>query len=403
MEDGEADPEYWAWGSVHNIAGGIVPWHVAEQQGYDWDDPDDVGEYFTWLHEVPPTWSGGPFQVVAEESQLGDRVIWEPNPNWYGEPVSLDTVVIRYLTDDNGWSDALANGEMHGASPPDLNPDVLEQLQNQNDVSMHITDGPSWEHLDVNLEHSQLAELELRRAIFTAVDVEDIADANFGEVYPDVRVRRNYSFHQDHPFFEDVLEGTGFGSGDIEAARQILADAGYEGYEDGETLTKDGERIGPFRLSSTDTAPRNNAKLLVQDYLSQIGIQVTIESTDQLGSTLGSGDYDLMIFGWSGPSSLFATDAFQWGHSASSSNFGHYSDPDYDAAAQRAAVATSPEEAAAALNEAYRISAGEAYVLPFYDTPVYIFAIGDYVNLRDNGNNSVRALYNVGEWGVAVE
>ena len=45
----------------------------------------------------------------------------------------------------------------------------------------------------------------------------------------------------------------------------------------------------------------------------------------------------------------------------------------------------------------------DAYVLPLYDSPVYVFVHEDYVNVRDNANTSLRALYEHHMWGLAVQ
>jgi hypothetical protein len=49
------------------------------------------------------------------------------------------------------------------------------------------------------------------------------------------------------------------------------------------------------------------------------------------------------------------------------------------------------------------IVVSDAYVLPLYSTPVYVFVTDDYVNVRDNTNTSLRALYETTGWGVAAQ
>jgi peptide/nickel transport system substrate-binding protein len=401
LKEGQKDLEYFGdWGQG-SVSSGIYPAHIATEQGFDWQDPAELGEYFEWLNETVPTWSGGPYQIV--EGGLDTEIIKEPNEQWYGEPVQLDTVVHRFMTDAADYITAYNNGEIHGGSPPDMDRDVIEQLRGIDNVRVDVGAGPSWEHLDINLKNTQLAEVELRRAIFTAIDANNIATRNFGDVFPEFDLRRNYSFKSDHDYFQDVVEETGFGDGDLEEARAILATAGYEGYEEGAgPLTLDGEQIGPFRLRSTDTEPRTTSLALIQDDLSQIGIEANIELTDALGETLSTGDYDLMQFGWSGSPAFFTTNAHQYGHTESANNFGKYSNPDYDALAEQAQAAGSLEESAELTNQAYELMVPDAYILPLYDSPVYIFVHEDYVNVRDNLNLSLRGFYNMAEWGVST-
>jgi peptide/nickel transport system substrate-binding protein len=44
----------------------------------------------------------------------------------------------------------------------------------------------------------------------------------------------------------------------------------------------------------------------------------------------------------------------------------------------------------------------DAYVLPLYDGPVFVYVTDDYVNIRDNTNSSLRAVYSQVEWGVVA-
>jgi peptide/nickel transport system substrate-binding protein len=124
-----------------------------------------------------------------------------------------------------------------------------------------------------------------------------------------------------------VVSETGQGSGDADAALRILKEAGYE--FDGQTLTKNGEPVGPFRLRSTATTLRATTMELVQSYLAAIGIEVTIETTDDLGGMLGNADYDIAQFGWSGSPFFTSLPAQQW-HSDSGSNFGKYANEEVD-------------------------------------------------------------------------
>jgi peptide/nickel transport system substrate-binding protein len=402
-KDGIADPEWFAFGSADNIIGGFAPAHVAEQNGFDPDTPEGLGEYFAFLHENPPEFSGGPYLI--EEFDLENQVVKVPNPNWYGEvEPTLERVVIRFLTDAGTWVPALNNGELNGASPAGWEEDVIRQVQEIDNVRVQISSGPSWEHLDFNMDNEWLGgDVELRRAIFTVIDQSDLANRIYGSLYPDYTVRRNHVFRSDSEYFVDQLEGTGQGSGDVEAARAILEAAGYQGMDDGAgALTRDGEQVGPFRLRATTAAARVTAQQLIQGYLAEIGIEANIEPTDDLGGTLVSQDYDIIQYGWSS-SPLFTGAMRQFWDSESGSNFGNYRNPEVDELADLEQRAATQEESAAIQNQAMEIVVQDAYVLPLFDSPVYVFVTDNYVNVRDDTNSSLRALYEHHEWGVAAQ
>lgn len=400
LKPGERNPEWFSFGNTDDITGGLPPAHLGEQHGWDIYDPQDLGEYFTWLHETRPTYSGGPYQIV--DGDLENQVIKEPNENWYGEAQpTLDTHIVRFLTDQGAWVPAIGNDEAHGGNPIQLNQDIIEQLTNMPNVMVSIGPGPSWEHLDFNMDVPQLGDVDLRRAIFTAVNVADIAERNFAQIYPEYTLRTNHVFPDTSPHHVDLLDGTGLGSGDVDAARAILEDAGYEWDASG-MLQQDGETVGPFRLRATADPARVTSMELIQAQLGELGIDIVIETTDDLGTMLVEQDYDIAQFGWSG-SPLFATTASQQWSSESSSNFGKYSNAGVDELGQQALNASSPEEAAELSNQAAALVIEDAYVLPMYDSPVYIFVTDDYINIRDNKATSLRGLYENHTWGLVAE
>jgi peptide/nickel transport system substrate-binding protein len=396
LNEGESNPEWFALYSAHSIGGGIMPAHIAEEQGFDIEDPAQLGEYFQYLNETMPEFSGGPY--IITEGDLQNQVIKERNPNYYGEEAPLDTLITRFVTDQDAFASAISNNEVQGGSPASFNSDVITSLEQVQGVNLSIGPGPSWSHMDVNLGNEQLADVSLRQAIFTAIDLEDIGERTYGDSFPDYTLRKNHIFGEDSEFFEDLTGPLGQGSGDIDEATSILEDAGYEV---GETLTLDGEEIGPLRLRGGDTEPSNIAMQLIQSYLAELGIGVEIQTTDDLGTTLMEADYDLMIFGWSG-SPFFTTSPDQFWNSESGSNFGGYSNPEVDELVVQVLQQPTLEEAAELANEAARLVAEDAYVLPMLESPVYLFVQDSYANVRDNSSTSLRGLYNNEQWGLVA-
>jgi peptide/nickel transport system substrate-binding protein len=401
--EGVNDPEWFAFMSAHGIIGGVAPAHVATNNGWDTNTPEDLGEYFEFLNDNPPEFSGGPY--IIEEFDIDNQVIKVPNPSWYGEiQPTLERIVVRFLDDESTWVPALQNGELNGASPAGWAPDVIRQVQDMENVRVNIQSGPSWEHIDLNMDNQWIgADPELRRAIFTVIDQQDLATRVYGDLYPEIEPRGNHVHGSESQYYVDHLEGTGQGSGDVEAARQLLTAAGYEGVDGGAgALTKDGEQVGPFRLRSTTAPARVTAQQLIQGYLAEIGIQANIEPTDDLGGTLVGQDYDIMEFGWSGSPLFFGTGQQFW-DSTSGSNFGKYSNPEVDELIQQEQLAQSLDDSAELHDQMMEIVVNDAYVLPLYSTPVYVFVTDNYVNVRDNTNTSLRALYETHGWGVAAQ
>jgi peptide/nickel transport system substrate-binding protein len=395
---GQRNPEYQA-GAEFNV----WPAHIAEAQGFDIDTPEGCGEAAAYFASTRPAWSGGPWMIV--DGDLENQIIKEPNPNWYGDPVNLDQIIMVFNTEESTWAQGTANNEIHGGAPSATFPaDVIRQLQDTEGVNVGIAAGGGFEHLDMNLDNEQLQDLALRQAIFTAIDRQAIGDRTYGDLFPEITTSDNYFFRSfdTRGYFQDLVSPQGYGAGNVDEARAILEAGGYQGFEDGGQLTLDGENIGPFRLRATGTEVRQQSLELIATYLRQIGIQVEIEPIEDLGAVLAEGDYDIIQFGWSG-AATFAAFPNQMLHSESSSNFGGYSNPEVDELVTQANNAASLDEAAQFANQANEIALADAYVMPLMEVPGFIWVTDDYVNIRDNPLSGFRATYHdYAGWGRAA-
>ncbi len=245
-----------------------------------------------------------------------------------------------------------------------------------------------------------LQDLALREAIFTAIDTADARTRIFGAVEP--ALRTNHFFPSSSPHHEDLLEDTGFGSGDAEAARELLIDAGYTGAEPGERLTKDGAEVPALRFAfGAENQSRATFVELVQSYLAELGIEITPQAVPGagFGQTLGGGDFDLAVWSLSsGP--LFTNAPSQFFHSESPVNFNGLSDPAIDEAALGVLSHADVDDAADAANAVDERIMAQAFNLPLWDTPAFAFASDRLVDVRDNTSSYVRAMYAMQAWGI---
>jgi peptide/nickel transport system substrate-binding protein len=397
LKEDLANAEWESLFDSHNVSGGFLPAHLAEENGWDVDDPDQLGEFYAWLHAERPEWSGGPYQIV--EGDLENEVVKEPNPEWFGDEPGLDRITFMFNTEEGTFVNAFNNGEIDGGNPSSYNEDVFTQIRDLPNAETAIGEGAAWEHVDLNLNNEWLEDVELRRAVFTAIDREEIASRNYEAGYPEYELKNNHVFGNLSPYFVDHYEDETQGGGDIDAATEILEDAGYE--LDGDTLTLDGEEVGPFRLRSTDSVVRNTSLQLIQAQLAEIGITANIEVTDDLGGMLSAKEYDIVQYGWQG-TPYFVTAPSQYWQSESGSNFGGYADDEVDELVADAANAPDLDTAAEHANAAMELLVPQAYVLPIMHEPAYFFVNSDRLTgIEDNLQSSYRATYNIGEWTLA--
>jgi peptide/nickel transport system substrate-binding protein len=388
---------YTDWQGLWGSGGPIYPAHIAAEQG-DLSTPEGLVAAFDYFSATLPTYSGGPFVIDDWQDNVALTVV--PNEAWYGDPQPvLDRVVYRVITDATQAPIALQNNEVQIIYPqPQV--DLVEQVANIPNVSQWQSLGLTWEHFDVNLNNPILADQALRTAMFTAVNRQDLIDKTVGQFNDEVEPLNSHNFVPGQEGYEDVVSETGQGSGDVEAARQILTDAGYTGAEEGQQLTTpDGEAVPPLRVRYTtgNTLRQSQSELFAQ-YVAPLGITVNIEPTDALGTTLSTGDYDIIVFAWVASPFPFGGAIQNW-TTGSGSNFGGYSNPEVDRLITEAATSTDRASATDSLNEANRIMATEAYVLPLYQKPTFIAIQDTVANVRDNATLDGPP-YNIAEWGL---
>jgi peptide/nickel transport system substrate-binding protein len=390
---------YTDWKGLWGSGNPMYPAHIAAQSG-DLNTPEGLAAGFTALGATVPTYSGGPYQIENWEANVALTTV--PNPEWYGEtqPV-LDQLIYRVITDATQEPIALQNNEVQVIYPqPQV--DLVAQVENIPGVSQYQGLGLTWEHFDLNLANPFLADEALRDAMFTAVNVQDLVDKTVGQFNDEVAPLKNHNFVTGVEGYEDVLP-EGQGSGDVEAAKKILTDAGYTGVGEGQQLTTpDGQAVPAFRIRTTvGNAIRTAQNELFASYVAPLGVKVELVPTDDLGGTLSSGDYDIMTFAWVASPFPFSGAVQNW-TTGSGSNFGQYSNPEVDRLISEAASMTDIEAARAKLNESNRIMAEDSYVLPLYQKPTFIAVQDNVANVRNNSSLD-GPTYNTHEWGLRAE
>jgi peptide/nickel transport system substrate-binding protein len=394
--DGYLDPE-WQYFQTP-----MYPAHIAEANGFpDWaTDPAQMGGSATWFTQTAPTWSTGPYKPT--DASPGEFVVFEPNENYQGSTKpALDKLTMKVVEGTEAIITELRQGSIDGAWPSEFSQEELDKVADDDAVTTEVYEGSIWLHIDTNMNNTFLADQALRQAVFTAIDNADIIK----KAYPDTDVmsRQNHFFNQQSEFFVDALGASDpvQGSGDEAAANAALEAAGYT---TGDTLmSPEGEAITlNFRYGEGD-ATRTLTGELVQSYLGEIGIDVTLEAIPdgQLGTVLSEGDFDMVIFGWSG-TPAFTTAPQQYFGSDSSSNFGNFRLDGLDEAIAKVRSTTDIAEAAQFANDVEAMVVPQAFTLPIFDEPQsVVYLNGTLDGIVPNGNSQAGPMWNIQEWKPA--
>lgn len=386
---------YTDWQGLFSSGSPLYPAHIGAQQG-DLNTPAGQLAAFNYFGSNTPNWTGGPFQVQSWQNNVALTLV--PNPKWYGATKpKLDQLIFRIITDATQEPIALQNNEVQVLFPqPQV--DLVSQLQQIPNVSQFQNQGLTWEHFDFNLQNKFLADKSLRQALFTAVNRQEIIDKTVGQFNKDIKPLNNHMFIPQQDGYKDNITATSQGSGDIEKAKKILTDAGYTGVGTA-LVAPDGQPVPALRMRyTTGNAVRQNECELFAGYAKQLGVNIDISTTDSLGDTTTSGDYDVIVFGWIQSPYAF-NGAQQLWLSSSGSNYGKYQNPAMDQLINEAAASTDPADATAKLNQADEMLSADAYVLPLYQKPTLAAVQNNIGNVRNNSSLDGIS-YNTSEWGT---
>lgn len=268
----------------------------------------------------------GPY--VATSFTAMTDVKMRANENYWGGAPKADTVELKIIDDQDALDMALANGEI------DL---IAQETANGaskfTDTSKYTTDTVTTTRanfLSFNLKTEGLDDLAVRQAINYCIDHEGYADVVYqGFATP------CYGIYPDNLAFggTDGLNLT-VDSYDADKAKEILADAGYQDTDGDGILDKDGVNLSFKVLTYSYNDNCIQLADMLQAELSQIGIELSIETQDVLDDPLASGDFDLAILNYAmapiGTPSYFINMLFTTG---ASNNYGGYSNEKVDALA----------------------------------------------------------------------
>lgn len=268
----------------------------------------------------------GPY--VATSFTAMTDVKMRANENYWGGAPKADTVELKIIDDQDALDMALANGEI------DL---IAQETANGaskfTDTSKYTTDTVTTTRanfLSFNLKTEGLDDLAVRQAINYCIDREGYADVVYqGFATP------CYGIYPDNLAFggTDGLNLT-VDSYDADKAKEILADAGYQDTDGDGILDKGGVNLSFKVLTYSYNDNCIQLADMLQAELSQIGIELSIETQDVLDDPLASGDFDLAILNYAmapiGTPSYFINMLFTTG---ASNNYGGYSNEKVDALA----------------------------------------------------------------------
>jgi peptide/nickel transport system substrate-binding protein len=348
----------------------ILPKHI-------WQDvPSDESKTF----KNEPAVGSGPFQAV--EWRRGQFLRLVKNPHYFRAEPALDEIVIQFYDNPDTMVQALKQGEVDFIDS--IPTRLFQSLENDPQIETLSSSDAGFTELGFNLYepnpqviekygapetstgHPALLDVRVRQAINWAINEQELTDKVLlgeGQVGSTLVPPPLAKYHLE-------LDDSEIMSFDIDRARELLADAGWEDTDDSGFVDKNGEDLELrlyVRSESTDTIKAGN---FIRDWLEQAGIRVSTKavSDNTLTDEIYAADYDMFIWGWgSDPDPDFILSVLTCGQFMFWSDT-FWCDKEYSRLYQKQKTQLDLDERAETIHEMQRIAYEESpYVIFFYD------------------------------------
>jgi peptide/nickel transport system substrate-binding protein len=246
-----------------------------------------------------PEWMAGPFKLDQYDT-AAKTVTLVPNDKWWGQKPVLANVTFRQL-ETSAQIAAFKNGEIDAMSANTIS--LYKQLDGTKDSD--IRRGQRLFAGGLNLNAQRITDVNVRKAIFAAVDREALRKVRFNGLNWEEPSSGSMMLLPFSEYYQDnyPVKETG-----PDAAKKVLTDAGYTANANG-IMEKDGKPAA-FKISNFGDDPTTLAVAqTLQKQLQAGGMDVGIDqrASADFGKVLGSREFDLSISGYTvGPD---ATDA----------------------------------------------------------------------------------------------
>ena len=225
----------------------------------------------------------GPMAYSVSEWVPGDHITIVRNEDYFAGTPPIKYVTMRVISDRTSAFMALQRGEIDLLW--NISADQVETIYGSDDLEQVVMGENMMIFLGMNSGNAALSDYRVRKAIFLAIDRQDIIDGAYnGLAYPSVSIFTRDSIGYDTAWDANpTLPGY-----DVEAAKALMAEAGYA---DGLTLRVTAESTINFQLVCEQLAAM----------LGEIGITLDVRLVDYatLANTVFTDDtssYDMYLY-----------------------------------------------------------------------------------------------------------
>lgn len=312
-----------------------VPVEVVKEHGTRWTRPQNIV-------------SNGAYKLTSYRPQR-DITLEKNEYYWDAENVRIDVARARIIEDINAVVNAYRTGDLHysGASLPVAQ---IAALMTHPDYKREPMLGTYYFRFNVSDESSPLADPKVRRALAKAIDRRSLVEETMNNLYG---IAEGYV--PPMAMWESTAKAPQYNPS---KARELLAEAGYEG----------GEGFPRFEfLYNVDENHQLIAEALQSMLERNLGIRINLVNKEwrtylQDVSTL---NYEVARAGWIGDYNDPTTFLQKWETGDGNNNTG-WSDDEYDGLMDKARAEANPERRLRHLQRAEEILIERGPIIPIY-------------------------------------
>jgi peptide/nickel transport system substrate-binding protein len=292
----EAKGDYTVVVHMKSVFSPIVAYFMCQQGGFS-ILPEHLLSRYSDLNHV--AWNNapvgsGPFKF--KEWVHGDHITLDANPLYWRGPPHLKQIIFHIVPETNTIVTELQTHELDGWFRAD--PAKYDQLKGLSDYEIYVSEENRFGHIDFNTKDPILNDVNVRRAVESAIDRVRIAkDATDGVYIPSDTDQSTFGWANDH-------HAMFFPYNPNKAAALLDAD-GWKPGPDG-IRVKNGKRLSLQLSYIGGQSIATKLAGLVQQEARAVGIEITQKpypaplffNSAQAGGILNSGKYQLAYYGW---------------------------------------------------------------------------------------------------------
>jgi len=316
-----------------------LPMHRIARMGADWT-------------KDRPLVTSGPYQLA--EWRLNDHVLLVRNPNWHDRPAPIAHVEWRPAQDRQSALRQFLGGEADTAS--DFPTERLEWLNRHRAGQAHVAPYRGSYYFVFNTRRAPFADKRVRKALNLALERRLIASRIVGAgekpAWAVVPPRLWSDAIDDRPGWADWPRQRR-----LSAARQLLADAGY-----------DEDHPLDFEIRFNSSTENRRIILAMIDNWRELPVHPRLLNTEATlhFASMRRGDFQLARSGWIGDLSAPENFLAIYRCDAGPINYSGYCNPLFDHALSKAMAIDDPARRQNAMRQAEEILIGDAPVLPVH-------------------------------------